>query len=194
MRRVTVFVLIAVSISCNLQTIDAPYGSEFNAERKRVGLRPIDHTFKPKKILSKDYKKSPIVRKIKGIPVFWSTLDKPSYVIKRIHLDQNNGNILYEDDVYASGITKRGVENDITESLTARYVFVDKNYYFKKPLELGGPVNETYQKGWKYIYEYPVKLSVTSNRPDLIFYQKECREINKKEADSILRSWKLIKP
>lgn len=191
MKRLIVITTVIVFFSCDFKTIDAPYGTAFNVQRKKVGLRIIDSTFRPKKILSKDYKKSPIVRKIKNIPAFWGELKNPAYVGKKIYLNENTGDILYEEDVYISGVNKAGVDYNIVESLTLRYVFKTLDYSFQRPPELGGNIEESYQKGWEYIHEYPAPFSATSNYSDTVFYQKEVKKITEQKADSLLISWQL---
>jgi len=192
MKKILVFILISIVFTGCWKVIIAPYDTEFNTTRKKVGLRIIDSTFVVKKIVEDHIKQSPITRKVKGVPPLLSEIKKPTYVYKKTYLDENNGKIIYEEDIFISGVTKVDFNDiDVTEKLIFRYIFKDYIYKFKKPPSLGGDVNEKYTKGWKYIYEYPVIIKMTSNTPNMVFYDLIRKIISKKEADSILKSWKL---
>lgn len=191
MKKILILILATILfVNCG-KVIEASYGKDFNTTRKNIGLRIIDSAFSTKKIVEQDIKKSPIKRKLKGVPVFLSEIKTPTYINKITYLDENNGTIIYEEDVFISGVAKAGVDYDIVEKLIFRYVFKAYTYFFKKPLNLGGNINEKYMKGWEYIHEYPIILGASSNYPDIIFYDLKRKKITKKEADSILSSWNL---
>jgi len=191
MKKIILIIILIVLFNSCWKVVQVPYGKEFNKTRKNVGLRIIDSTFIAKKIVEQDIKKSPIKRNLKDLPVFISEVNSPTYIGKTIHLNENNGKIIYEEDLFISGVNKAGVDINIVESLTLRYTFKDFNYSFKKPSRLGGDIKETHIKGWKYVFTYPKLLGLSSNHPETIYYEQKEKIITKKETDSILKSWKL---
>lgn len=191
MKYIYIILLLLSFISCGNKTVLAPYDKEFNNERKKVGLRIVDDSFKRKLRATENNKNSPIKRRLKGLPVFLSELKTPNYIGKTTYLDRNNGEIIYEEDLFISGINKAGVDINIIESLTSRYILKDYEYSFNRPNRLGGDINKSFVKGWKYIYTYPKYLGPSSNSPEIIYYESEIKDVTKKEADSILKSWNL---
>lgn len=181
---------IVILLSCNFKGERAPYNKEFNNIRKDVGLRIIDSTFKNYNVPS-NFDFSPLNREIIGVPIFLSEIKKPQYIGKLTYMDKNDGNIIYEEDRFVSGVNKAGVDEDIVESLTLRYVFKNYNYFFKRSERLGGDINKKFSKGWYYIYEYPVIMNTSSNRPNMVYYTLETKIIAENKADSIIKSWNL---
>ena len=153
MKKTAIIIFTVSMVSCHYKTIDAPYGEAFNETRKNVGLRIIDSTFTNYPILLKDIKKSPVRRKIKGLTAFLYTINQPTYVGKTTYLDQNNGKIIYEEDVFISGVAKYSGEVNILEKLILRYVFKDYTYSFKRPLSLGGDIKEKYTSIFFHVAE-----------------------------------------
>lgn len=188
----TLILILATLLFVNCwKVIEASYGKDFNTTRGNVGLRIIDSTFLTKKIVEQDIKKSPIKRKLKGVSNFLSEIKTPTYINKITHLDEKSGTIIYEEDVFISGVSKAGVDNNIIEKLIFRYVFKDYAYSSKRPFNIDGDVKQKYTKGWEYIHEYPIVLGTSSNYPVIIYYKLKRNKITKKESDSILSSWNL---
>ncbi len=159
-----------------------PYDERINDFRKKVGLVVIDTSFVPfsrkstySKINKIYYSKRLKLKK----NIYIDTIKSPVYWCKNIHLNKKSGEIEYEEDVYRSGEYEPGVDFTLFESLICRYNFrVIKN-------------DKHQSKGWHYIYNVPVVWNVTSNRQKKNYYKMETRELNKKQADSILDLWRL---
>lgn len=177
-----------------------PYKIELNPLRKEIGLRIIDSTF-----YKGPYGFESVSTFDKVNDLYYDSYMKPKdrdrkpktqslYWEKHTKLNRDNGKPQYEQDIYRSGFYKYGhiEETDIFETLKFRYVFEDYNYYdFKTKDSL------TVSKGWEYIYEYPIEITnVTSNKSEKNkngYWKRKTKQINKKQADSILKAWKLKK-
>lgn len=175
-----------------------PYKIELNPLRKEVGLRVIDSTFykdaygfesvstfdKVNEIYYDSYMKpKDRGRKPKTQPIYWE---------KFIKLNRDSGKPEFEEDIYRSGYYKYGIieETDIFETLKHRYVFEDYNTFdFKTKDSIHIKI------GWEYIYEYPIELKgfSISNRPKskAKYWERKTEQLSEKQADSILKSWKL---
>ena len=172
-----------------------PYAIELNPLRKEVGLRVIDSTFYKG---AYGYKSASTYNKVNEI--YYDSYIKPRnrdiklkkqplYWEKHTKLNRYNGKPQYEEDIYRSNFYKYGYieETDIFETLKYRYVFEDYKEYAIKTKD-----SVLINKGWQYIYEFPIEMKgVTSNRPKSEYWKRESKKISEKKADSILNSWKL---
>lgn len=174
-----------------------PYAIELNPLRKNVGLRAIDSTFYRG---AYGYKSVSTFNKVNNI--YYNSYMKPKerskkpktqplYWEKYIKLNRKTGKPEFEQDIYRSGFYKYGYmeETDIFETLKYRYIFEDYSVFDIKSTD-----SIHIKKGWQYIYEYPIeKKGVTSNKPKSKYWERKSKKITQKQADSILKSWKIHK-
>lgn len=163
-----------------------PYGESFNSERERIGLIKIDNSF-----LNYEYYSgsNSLIRNRKNIDV--ANLNKPAYIGKRGHLDEQ-GKLIFEEDIFAKGNRKPGIETDVNELLVYRYVFMK----YEQDISIGSPYKfkgkfykegEIMESGWQYVYIFPGKAEKTDS--NTVLYEQSVKYLNKREADSILKSW-----
>ena len=193
------YILLIVSLFCIISCYDsepAPYGEEFNEIREKVGLIVLDSTFYKKVINPDIYQNEPIYRKRRNRPSIYD-IRIPTYLHKYDFIDKESGNLVFEEDVYVSGVRKYGVEAIVNELLICRYIFEEftgnikeSTYYmFDGPIYGGeGSIKNT----WQYIYVYPVvSENQSSNRPDIVIHEQGMKYLTKPQADSILVEWGL---
>jgi len=170
--------IITLYVSCFKVVVTVPYDVDFNNTRRRVGLRVIDSTFQIQKRLASNINKTPIYRRLKNGPDVTSVNGTAKkYLGKNIFLDDKNGEIIYEEDVFLSGISKRGIDGSIIEKIIFRY-------YFK--------TNKTNKK-WIFIHEYPVSFKGYSNHPEFKNFILKKDTISEKQADSLLKKNHIVR-
>ncbi len=185
--------MITLSLfSCKREVLKPSHlGTKFNSERKKVGLRIIDDT--QYEIYGNGYDKinktyNPIILPAKGVNIAYG-LKTPSFFHKSIFIDKNNGDLIFEEDVYASGNIKLAPEDYVNEELIYRYIFKQYNeiaglsssYLFNDFIKV--------KHGWQYIHVYPIPYNHKSD--GVQFFSPKLDYISKQEADSILNAWKI---
>jgi len=177
MKKVVMSILIILSITSCFKEVIVPYNVDFNNVRKKVGLRIIDSTFQVKKRILSDKNKSPIYRRLKNGPDMTSVNGtQKKYLGKNIILNSINGKIIYEEDIFLSGVSKRGLDNDIVEKIIFRY-------YFKK--------NSGTKEKWMFIHQYPIPFKGSSNYPNRKTFNLKIDTISNKKADSLLKAFNI---
>ncbi len=179
-------------ISCKKEELKPSHlGTKFNSERKKVGLRIIDSTMS--EIYGNGYDEinnmyNPIALAANGVSIAYG-LKQPSFFHKNIFIEPKKGELIFEEDVFASGVIKITVDDYVNEELICRYVF--KHYNEKASLFSSYSFSDfiKIKKGWQYIHVYPIP---TGNKLDGVqFYYQKLDYITKKKADSILSAWKI---
>lgn len=167
-----------------------PYLEEINSTREEVGLKTIDSTFtffgnKSESTFTK-------VGDVYADKKLWlksrktdEKSNKPYFWQKHIDLDTKTGKLIGETDIYRSGVVKNGFEMKVYESLSF-------NYFYDNFENRDGSI---YRNGDReYIYKGVDTLKFTSsNKPksNITYFENVTKKLNKKEADSILKLWKL---
>lgn len=164
-----------------------PYDQKINNKRKDVGLKLIDSTFKSFTNYStfdgnNFHNVDLYLEKHRNV----RNINFPTYWKKYIHIHNKTGEVVGEDDIFRSGLNKPAVDITLNEQLIYRYMFIE--YEILNPVTFK---KDIFTKGWHYIHEFPIEYEYTSNYENTNYHKLKSDVLTKKEADSILKSWKL---
>lgn len=194
------------------------YGVSFNETRKSLGLSEFDSTWtlylhewdcddcdNPNHI---NYYKNSFLGSYEGFDTILA--DPKTFICGRayeeIWINPNasstspcrySKNIIYdkdttifiERDVYWSGNTYRTIDTDVQESLTAEYYFRENRWYYKWRKH-NGWIDPSWPKSGLCI---PIEDYKGDVGPDTMYGSYDDFVITKREADSLLELWGVIK-
>lgn len=204
MKKILIICILSLVTNSCIKTERTPFGLDFNQKRKKIGLELLNENFNGLMVVKpKNFNKVKISRAVwdrKGISLF-EGIKKPTYLEKTTYYSPLKNKILFEEDIYASGLVKADLDEErISELIICRYVFDSPNIKLfpvltYKPDGYLFHGQAEFKNKWEFIYVYPLKLdNITSNVPGKLFYEQKLEYISEQKANRILKSWGLKRP